>query len=66
MATEEVWVRDVSNKRVHIRIKRDNVRGLYSLESDNADSSGAFEVLTDAERENVSPDDLCRRCFPND
>lgn len=59
-----VLVRDISNHRVHKRFREDGVRGLYSLESDNADSSGAFEVLTDAEAAEIAPDDLCRRCFP--
>jgi hypothetical protein len=59
-----VLVRDISNHRVHKRFREDGVRGLYSLEADNADSSGAFEVLTDAEVSEVASDNLCRRCFP--
>jgi hypothetical protein len=56
----------VSNHRIHIRFKRAGVRGLYSHEADNADSSGAFEVLTEAEFENSSPEDFCLRCFPRE
>jgi hypothetical protein len=63
---ELVYVRDVSNQRVHIRFKRAGVRGLYSLEADNADSSGAYEVLTNAEVENISEEDKCLRCFPRE
>jgi hypothetical protein len=59
-----VLVRDISNHRVHKRFREEGVRGLYSHEADNADSSGAFEVLTDAEMSEIAPDDLCRRCFP--
>ena len=63
--TTTVYVRDISNRCVHKRIKEDGVRGLYSLEADNADDSGAFEVLTDAEMSDVEKDDLCRRCWPS-
>jgi hypothetical protein len=59
-----VYVRDISNHRVHKRFREEGVRGLYSLEADNADSSGAFEVLTDAEFAEVEHGDLCRRCWP--
>lgn len=61
--TTTVYVRDVSNHRVHKRFKEEGVRGLYSHEADNADSSGAYEVLTDAEFENIDQDSLCLRCF---
>ena len=61
---EEVWVRDVSNGRVHVRYKRAGVRGLYSLENDNADDSGAYQVLTEVEKAEVEEDNLCLRCFP--
>lgn len=64
--TTTVYVRDVSNRRVHRRFKEEGVRGLYSLEADNADSSGAFSVLTEAEFEATEPDLLCRRCWPRD
>ena len=60
-----VYVRDISNQRVHKRFKEDGVRGLYSHESDNADSSGAYEVLTDAEMAEIEEGNLCRRCFPD-
>lgn len=61
--TTTVYVQDVSNHRVHKRFKEEGVRGLYTLEADNADSSGAYEVLTDAEFERVEPENLCLRCF---
>jgi hypothetical protein len=63
--TTIVYVRDISNHRVHKRFREEGVRGLYSHEADNADSSGAYEVLTDAEMSEVAKDDLCRRCWPN-
>ena len=61
-----VYVRDVSNHRVHKRFKEEGVRGLFSLEADNADSSGAYEVLTDAEFAEIEPEMLCRRCWPRE
>lgn len=61
---ELVYVQDISNGRVHKRFREAGVRGLYSHEADNADSSGAFIVLTASEMEQVDHDSLCRRCFP--
>jgi hypothetical protein len=58
----EVLVRDVVKKRVHVRYRREGVRGLWGHE-DERDSSGAYEVLTEAEAENVPADELCTRCF---
>jgi len=66
MTTTEVYVRDITNHHVHRRFRKEGVRGLYSLEADNADSSGAYEVLTDAEMVEVAPEDLCLRCFPKE
>ena len=66
--TTTVLVRDIVTSRVHRRYRRDGERALYATEPEDTDTSGAFEVLTDAEAENVSPDDLCRRkcCFPQE
>lgn len=60
--TTEVLVRDVVKRRVHVRYRREGVRGLWGHE-DERDTSGAYEVLTPAEAENVDPDELCTRCF---
>jgi hypothetical protein len=59
----EVLVRDVVKRRVHVRYRRDGVRGLWGHE-DERDSSGAYEVLTAAEAERVDAGELCPRCFP--
>ena len=59
-----VYVRDMSNNRVHKRFKEEGVRGLYSLEADNADSSGVYEILTDAEVADIAAENMCRRCWP--
>lgn len=61
---EVVHVRDVSSGRVHKRIRVEGSRVLASFEGDNADTAGAYSVLTAAELENVERDNLCRRCFP--
>jgi hypothetical protein len=63
--TTTVFVRDIANHRVHKRFREEGVRGLYSHEADSPDSSGAYEVLTDAEMSDVAMDDLCRHCWPN-
>jgi len=62
--TTTVLVRDISNSRVHKRFREDGSSVLASYEGCNADSAGAFRVLTDAEAEHVERDDQCRRCFP--
>ena len=64
--TQTVYVRDISNRRIHKRFREEGVREMWSLEADNLDSSGAFEVLTDAEIADISVEDLCRRCFPEE
>jgi hypothetical protein len=41
-----VHVRDTSSGRVHKRIRVEGTHQLASFEGDNADSSGAYSVLT--------------------
>ena len=62
---EEVLVRDVVTRTVHIRYRRDGVRGLWGHE-DERSSSGAYEVLTASEAESVPAESLCTRCFPKE
>lgn len=64
--TTTVFVRDVTNRRVHKRYRHDGDRALYTTEVETPDSSGAYVVLTDAEMAEVEPDALCPRCFPKD
>lgn len=59
-----VYVRDVSSGRVHKRIRVEGTHQLASFEGDNADTAGAYSVLTFAELERTERDDLCGRCFP--
>ena len=61
--TDVVIVRDASSGRVHRRFRSEGGR-LASLEECNADSSGAYSVLTDAEAAATEADDQCRHCFP--
>lgn len=64
MSAETVTVRDASSGRVHRRYRTETGR-LASLEECNADASGAFSVLTDAEVAAAKADDKCRHCFPS-
>lgn len=59
-----VHVRDTSSGRVHKRFRVEGSHQLASFEGDNADTAGAYSVLTDAELAEVERDSLCRRCFP--
>jgi hypothetical protein len=61
--TTTVFVRDVVNHRIHKRFRDDGTRGLYAHEAEALDTSGAYVVLTDAEMSEISPEDLCTRCF---
>lgn len=61
--TVMVFVRDIVNRRVHKRYRNDGERALYAMEPEAPDSSGAYEVMTDAEIEAIEPGDLCRICF---
>lgn len=57
-----VFTRDLSSGRVHLRVL---VAGKYaSLEADNADDAGEFEVITAEQFAEIEAADLCRRCFP--
>jgi hypothetical protein len=59
-----VYVQDVTTQRVHVRLRDEGSRSLYSPIDEDRDTSGAFRVLTDDEMERVDLDTLCRRCFP--
>jgi hypothetical protein len=56
-----ILTRDKSSGHVHKRVQVGN--GLATLEGDNLDEAGAYEVL--ASLADVDPADLCRNCFPN-
>lgn len=62
MSVEVVNVQDTSSGRVHRRFREHGQ--LASFEGCNADSSGAYSVLTDAEFELAT--DRCQRCYPLD
>lgn len=59
---DDVLTRDLSSGRIHRRIRiGDN---LASIEADNLDDAGEYEVITADQLTNAEPDDLCERCFP--
>jgi hypothetical protein len=58
--TETIYTRDLSSGRVHKRILIEGKAA--SLEADNLDDAGAYEVITTLD--GVEPADLCQRCFP--
>lgn len=57
-----VLTRDKSTGRVHKRVQIGD--GLATLEGDNLDEAGAYEILTTLA--DMDPDDLCRNCFPKE
>ena len=57
---EVVFTRDKSTGRVHKRVKIGD--GLATLEGDNLDEAGAYEILYTLA--DTDPADLCRNCFP--
>ncbi|MBU2166669.1 MAG: hypothetical protein KKF88_02415 [Alphaproteobacteria bacterium] len=59
---EIVLTRDKSSGHVHKRIRLGD--GLATLEGDNLDDAGQYEVLITLA--DVDPADLCKRCFPED
>lgn len=56
----EVFTRDLSSGKVHRRVQLDG--GYASLEADNLDDAGEFEVIDSLD--NIEAADLCERCFP--
>ena len=59
---EEVLTRDVSSGKVHKRYRTESGE-LATLEGDNLDQAGAYEVIS-AEQLADSAAELCERCFP--
>jgi hypothetical protein len=57
-----VFTRDKSSGHVHKRVRVG--ASLATLEGDNLDEAGAYEVLDSLAE--VDPSDLCQRCFPPD
>lgn len=58
---EEQIIRDRSSGRIHRRVRLGD--GWASLEADNLDQAGAFDVNT-VPLDEIDPADLCERCFP--
>ncbi len=62
--SEEVLTRDNSSGKIHRRYLTPS-GSLASLEADNLDSAGEYEIITVDALEAADPGDLCQRCFPN-
>ncbi len=62
--SEEVLTRDYSSGKVHRRVLMAS-GGLASLEADNLDDAGEYEVITPDVLEGAEAGDLCQRCFPD-
>lgn len=58
--SREVYTRDLSSGKVHRRVVVEG--GYASLEADNLDEAGEFEVIETLD--NVESESLCERCFP--
>lgn len=56
-----VLTRDKSSGHVHKRVQIGD--GLATLEGDNLDEAGAYEIIDTLA--DIDPSDLCRNCFPN-
>ena len=56
---DQIYTRDMSSGKVHRRVL---INGNYaSLEADNLDDAGEFEVIDSLD--NVEVSELCLRCF---
>lgn len=60
---EAVLTRDLSSGRIHRRVLVEG--GYASLEADNLDAAGEFEVITAEQLSDAEPGALCERCFPD-
>lgn len=60
--SEEVLTRDYSSGKIHKRFLTAS-GALASLEADNLDDAGEFEIITADALEGAEPADLCERCF---
>ena len=62
MKNAEIFTRDLSSGRIHRRIVIDGKS--YSIEQDNLDQAGDFEIITADTLSDAEPEALCRNCFP--
>jgi hypothetical protein len=59
---DDVLTRDLSSGRIHRRIRvGDN---LATIEADNLDDAGEYEIITADQLSDAEPGELCERCFP--
>jgi hypothetical protein len=62
--SESVITRDTSSGRIHLRYPTPS-GGLATLEGDNLDDAGEYEVIDEATLADAEPEALCDRCFPS-
>ena len=58
----DVLTRDLSSGRIHRRVRIGDA--LASIEADNLDDAGEYEVITAEQLAEVEAGELCERCFP--
>lgn len=63
MADAEVLTRDLSSGRIHRRLVGESGK-LYTLEQDNLDEAGEYEIVTADAIESAEAGSLCANCFP--
>ena len=59
---DDVLTRDISSGRIHRRIRVG--KNLASIEADNLDDAGEYEIVGPEVLETAEPSQLCERCFP--
>ena len=59
---DDVLTRDISSGRIHRRIRVGDL--LASIEQDNLDDAGAYEVIDYEQLTTAEPSQLCENCFP--
>jgi hypothetical protein len=60
--SDTVLTRDTTSGRIHKRVQLDG--RLLVDERDNLDDAGAYEVVTEADIEDLPVAVFCRHCFP--
>lgn len=63
MNVQQILTRDLSSGRIHRRYSGASGQ-VYSIEGDNLDDAGQYEVITADTLESAEPEALCRNCFP--
>jgi methylmalonyl-CoA mutase cobalamin-binding subunit len=65
MMVDAVLTRDYRSGKVHRRYVTEG-GALASLEADNLDDAGPYEIIDPDAQHNAAAADMCQRCFPPD